>query len=235
MRTKTVGVNRDISFLYTLIGKWHKDIRKGRVKTMDVMAVLSGESGSGKSTLLQALLDRYPDQFRCQTLTTTRKPNHNDAVHPLNTSFSEYCYVSDSTFNSFVERRIIALAQESVRSSNGYRFGVLQSTLDNTLAFDGCVVANVPPTVYAEMWSYYRLYKRPVCGIYLDVPEELAYERLLRRGLAPDEARARRSLAFGWRSLAEHLGYTFIKNPDEEGGVPHRAIEAFLEIVHSQY
>ncbi len=198
---------------------------------MQAVLVLSGEEGSGRSTLLRALLERYPREFRFQTLVTTRPCRTNDVAHPLNRSFSEYCYVSDKTFDFWIDQKAICLAQESVRKSNGGRFGILLSTLDNTMTFDGYVIANVPPACFLEMHGYYRNYGTPVHGVYLDVPQDLLHERRIRCGYTLEQRQAVMLEQARWREQAERLGYTLIENPDEDDGVPRRALASLLEAI----
>lgn len=199
---------------------------------MKAVVVLSGRMGAGKSTLLRALLENDPDYYRCLTVTTTRRPKPSDVMHPKRMHWSEYCYVSEQSFRFWLDRAHFAAA---VADDGGEGHGLLCSTVANALTFDGCVVANVPVSFFKSYTELFSLYQRSVTGIFVDVDDELLIERMLRRGNSLEHARMNLQKSIDWPEQAAKLGYTFIGNPEEPDGHPHRAVrQALAAIQHAQ-
>lgn len=190
--------------------------------------VISGRMGAGKSTLLRAVLEVDPDAFRCLTLTTTRPPRQSDVMHPRFTHWSEFCYVSYPTFRWWLDNGHLTAA---VSDDDDYGYGLLNATVMNALEFNGCVIANVPVSYFASYLELFALYRRSVTGIFVDVEDDLLYDRMLRRGATPEHAHENLRKSVDWPEKAAELGYTFIQNPDEEKGYPRKAVAQLMQAI----
>jgi guanylate kinase len=196
---------------------------------MHAAVMLSGRMGAGKSTLLRTLFQDRPEFFRCVTLVTTRKPHKHDVAHPLNNSWSEYCYVTDSTLNFWLEGGHIATPV--MDAENGYRYALLGSTFNNILSFDGCVIATAPPEHFETFRTLFSVYELNVLGLYLDVPPDVLHARLLRRGHDALEADTKIRHTMPWPDYAAEEGYSFISNPEDSEGVPRAALDQFYRAI----
>lgn len=191
---------------------------------MEGAVFLAGRMGAGKNTLLTAQLNREPQHFRCLTAVTNARP-WGGAVHPENKSWSEFSYLGEHMFDFLVEGDHFAVRVEDA----GISFGVLHTTLLNVVQFDGCVIANYPVTFFEDAVKIFAVLRRTLIPIFLDAPEDVLFDRMIRRGNTRDEAHEHMRISCFWREQALDLGFTIIENPEDRSGYPFQAEAAFLK------
>lgn len=198
---------------------------------MNSVAMISGRPASGKSALARALIESEPKRFRFFSIVTDCPPNSDDISHPLDKSWSEYQYVSPETFDELEAGGFfVTTNSEEVTNDTDPRFGTLADTIYNCAHFDGCVIVTGRVRHIEGIRGIFQMWKRDVTGIYLHVPEEVLYQRMIRLFSWPHDIEHGLEITADWEQTAERLGYMFVENPDEEG-IPRTAMEHTLRIL----
>ncbi len=143
--------------------------------------LIVGPSGSGKGTAIVQLKKQHPDYvFPVSCTTRTPRPGEKEG--------EVYSYVSKAQFREWIaQEKFLEYAQ--VHSDNYY--GILKAPIEEALAAGKVVVREVDIQGFKSVTSL--LPREKVVGIFLLVkdPGELR-ERILKRGVLPEEELARR-------------------------------------------
>lgn len=149
-----------------------------------MLIIFSGVSGSGKNTVMNELLKRRKNLFVLEySSATTREKRETDK------EFNTYKYLTEKEFQEGIERGDF-FEYENV---HGCYYGVLNEALQR-------VVKN-PQNDYMRDIDVkgnikLRDYLKDKCGvisIFLDAPDDVIYDRLIKRGESEERAKVRLS------------------------------------------
>lgn len=133
---------------------------------MKCIIALIGKSGSGKSTLAEALSARYGLKIvRSYTDRPCRGSSDRDHI-----------FLSPSKYDSIPTNQKVA---ETTFANHRYC-----ATIDQV---ESCDIYIIDPTGYAELLRRYNGTKQ-IVPVYLDVPEDIRLQRMLKRGDSEDQA-----------------------------------------------
>lgn len=171
------------------------------------IVTLTGPSGVGKSTLLRYLLSNNPHLLllgRCVT-----KPQQPYDV------LDEYWYCTLDEFEELSAKGLFL----SDESWGEYRFGVLQSVVDEALATDRTYLMVLTVTEVVRLHTYLkRLGKEDALQSYFvkpwgAFPELTLYRNLRRRGARRSDALRRAWESSQWEAQARRTGlFQFVRN-----------------------
>lgn len=143
-----------------------------------MFVIFSGVSGSGKQTVINELLKEYKNSEFLKSATT--RPPRSEGNH-------QYFHMTEEEFLSKKARGEFFETEET----HGFHYGVLKSSIDTLL--------NNPDTLYmkdVDVHGTEKLMKElknkmKITCIFLEVPDEELFDRLIKRGESEERAKIR--------------------------------------------
>ena len=136
-----------------------------------MLLILTGKTASGKDTIMSRLLLRYPNLKRVVS-TTTRPPRRGEV------DGKDYNFVTREQFQQKIKDGLLIEFVEY----GGNLYGTEKSQIIQNKTSD--LIWRIDPSRAANIRE---LIKEKALVIYINIPDDVALERLKARGLAPDE------------------------------------------------
>ena len=166
-----------------------------------MFVIISGVSGSGKQTIIDAMMKKFhPSEFVKSA--TTREKRNGETAH--------YFYTLDK-FNKLLEKG------EFFESENvhGNMYGILNKDLQRVIENPDIIFFKDVDVRGTKNLTKFLKGKANVVTIFLEVPDEILFKRLLSRGESEDRAKTRLSRGEMERKYKDCYDYV-IENLDLE-------------------
>ena len=175
--------------------------------------IVSGASGSGQDTLIELLAKELPLERVITTTTRPMRPNESDG-HP-------YHFIDK---NQFVKLKDEGVFLEYAQTYNGEWYGVTRTDFDHAVATKKTVIWKVDFKGVANIKKLFPSIK----SLFIDVPEDVLKQRLIRRdNPTPEYLASRMNYIHEWSNSKNTYDY-IIKN--EEGHL-EEAVQTIKAII----
>ncbi len=177
-----------------------------------MLIIISGPSGTGKNSIINGLLDKIYNLEIMKTC-TTRKARKSD---------NNYFYFSEEEFqkmkdnNEFFETEMV---------HPGLWYGVLNKSMDDVIKSEKIYIKDID-VHGAQKISEFLKGKVNVIKIFVDAPNDVLRERLIKRGETEEKADARLARADYERTFKNKYDYV-IENNEFEASV--RLVYNYIE------
>lgn len=163
--------------------------------------IFSGVSGSGKQTVIAELMKIYPNSSFLKSA-TTRPPRTTTGEH-------QYYHLTQEEFEKKIENNEFFETEKT----HGFYYGILKSSIDTLL--------HSPQTIYmkdVDVHGTEKLMKAlkdkmQITCIFLEVPDDELFDRLIKRGESEERAKIRISRGVMEREYKDKYDYV-IENKD---------------------
>lgn len=140
--------------------------------------ILSGVSGSGKQTIINQLLKEYENSEFLKSVTT--RPPRSESNH-------QYLHLTEEEFEEKIKKGEFFESE----STHGYHYGILNKSIDTLLSNpDTLYIKDVGVQGTENLLKALKGKMKIVC-IFLEVPDEVLFDRLIKRGESEERARIR--------------------------------------------
>ena len=180
-----------------------------------MLVIISGVSSSGKNTIMNALVKRMKNlKVLTKSSATTRAPRESDKDN------NTYLFLTQEEFkNAISEGKFF----EYELYSNNY-YGTLKDRVE--MAVNSKDVDYIRDVEVKGNVNFRKAYKDKIISIFIDAPNEVLRERLIKRGDKPEDIERRLSRSELERSYKQHYDLV-VENIDLEKAL--QTIENFLK------
>lgn len=140
--------------------------------------ILSGVSGSGKQTIINQLLQEYENSQFLKSVTT--RPPRTERNH-------QYLHLTEEEFE---EKRKQGEFFE-IESTHGFHYGILNKSIEELLYNPDTLYMKDVGVQGTENLLKVLKDKMKIISIFLEVPDEILFDRLIKRGESEERARIR--------------------------------------------
>lgn len=180
-----------------------------------MLIIISGVSSSGKNTIMNALVKRIDNlKVLTKSSATTRAPRESDK------EFGVYVYMSKIEFEQAIDNG--EFFEYELVHQNYY--GTLKDRVE--MAVNSKDVDYIRDVEVKGNVNFRKAYKDKILSIFIDAPNEVLRERLIKRGDKPEDIELRLSRSELERSYKPHYDLV-VENIDLEKTL--QTIENFLE------
>lgn len=140
------------------------------------LIIISGPSGAGKSTVIKELLKREPTRYELVRSVTTRKQRSED---------DNYSFVSDETFRNIMQEG--GFLETNQYQGNKCKYGTPKADVMRIMSDKKIPVLDIDVNGKNQIEKLSTLYGFEPVSIFITVPPEMIYQRLLSRGESVEE------------------------------------------------